>query len=80
MPVPKSPFCDKVKTKIAAITFLFEFYLGHSVFGDHGELVCTKPFPSMPVCFWNDPNHVKYRNAYFSKFEGKAFFFLLLPF
>lgn len=43
---------------------------GHSVFGDHGELVCTKPFPSMPVCFWNDPNHVKYRNAYFSKFEG----------
>lgn len=43
---------------------------GHSVIGDHGELVCTKPFPSMPICFWNDHNHTKYRNAYFSRFDG----------
>jgi acetoacetyl-CoA synthetase len=35
-----------------------------------GELVCTRPFPSMPVAFWNDPNEKKYRGAYFSRFEN----------
>jgi acetoacetyl-CoA synthetase len=33
-----------------------------------GELVCTKPFVSMPVKFWNDPEGKKYRAAYFEKF------------
>ncbi len=35
-----------------------------------GELVCAKPFPSMPVGFWNDPTGEKYRAAYFSRFEN----------
>ena len=35
-----------------------------------GELVCTKPFPSMPVCFWNDPGGARYHNAYFARFPG----------
>ena len=35
-----------------------------------GELVCTKPFPSMPVGFWNDPDGAKYKAAYFDKFPG----------
>ena len=35
-----------------------------------GELVCTKPFPSMPIGFWNDPTGEKYRAAYFSRFEN----------
>jgi acetoacetyl-CoA synthetase len=35
-----------------------------------GELVCTKPFPSMPVSFWNDPDGAKYRAAYFERFPG----------
>jgi len=35
-----------------------------------GELVCTKPFPAIPVGFWNDPGGVKYRNAYFERFPG----------
>ena len=35
-----------------------------------GELVCTKPFPSMPVKFWNDPDGKKYRAAYFERFPG----------
>ncbi|SMF21458.1 acetoacetate--CoA ligase [Pseudobacteriovorax antillogorgiicola] len=38
---------------------------GKSTTGQKGELVCTKPFPSMPVGFWNDPDQVKYRDAYF---------------
>ncbi|MGB8315387.1 MAG: acetoacetate--CoA ligase [Aestuariivirga sp.] len=35
---------------------------------EKGELVCTKPFPSMPVMFWNDPDGQKYHNAYFARF------------
>ena len=36
--------------------------------GAPGELVCTRPFPSMPVAFWNDPDRAKYRAAYFEHF------------
>ena len=35
-----------------------------------GELVCRKPFPSMPVAFWNDDDGAKYRAAYFENFPG----------
>ncbi|NIJ41872.1 acetoacetyl-CoA synthetase [Parvibaculum indicum] len=35
-----------------------------------GELVCVKPFPSMPVGFWNDPDGEKYAGAYFGRFPG----------
>ncbi len=35
-----------------------------------GELVCTKPFPSMPLGFWDDENGEKYHNAYFSKYPN----------
>lgn len=35
-----------------------------------GELVCTQPFPSMPIAFWNDPGQRKYREAYFTHFPG----------
>ena len=38
--------------------------------GVHGELVCTAPFPSMPVAFWNDPDGERYHSAYFSRFPG----------
>jgi acetoacetyl-CoA synthetase len=43
---------------------------GRSVRQQKGELVCTKPFPSMPVGFWNDADQRKYRAAYFEKFPG----------
>jgi len=43
---------------------------GNSVIEKNGELVCTKPFPSMPVSFWNDPDGVKYTTAYFNDFPG----------
>ncbi len=35
-----------------------------------GELVCTKPFPSMPVFFWNDEGRKRYHSAYFDRFEN----------
>ena len=43
---------------------------GQPVHGEPGELVCTKPFPSMPVSFWNDPDGSKYRAAYFEHYPG----------
>ncbi len=43
---------------------------GKPVVREKGELVCTRPFPSMPVSFWNDPDGAKYRGAYFERFPG----------
>ncbi len=43
---------------------------GRSVQGEKGELVCTAPFPAMPVGFWNDPGDTRYRAAYFERFPG----------
>ena len=43
---------------------------GQPVRQEKGELVCTKPFPSMPVAFWNDPTGEKYRSAYFGRFAN----------
>jgi acetoacetyl-CoA synthetase len=43
---------------------------GHSVVEQKGELVCTKPFPTMPIGFWNDPDGRKYRQAYFEKYPN----------
>lgn len=43
---------------------------GRPVRGQRGELVCTKPFPSMPVGFWNDPEGKRYRKSYFERFPG----------
>ena len=43
---------------------------GDPVIGAKGELVCTEPFPSMPVYFWDDESGEKYRKAYFDKFPG----------
>ncbi|MDX2222434.1 MAG: acetoacetate--CoA ligase [Rhodospirillaceae bacterium] len=43
---------------------------GRPMTGATGELVCTAPFPSMPVGFWNDPGDAKYRAAYFARFAN----------
>jgi acetoacetyl-CoA synthetase len=43
---------------------------GKPVKEEKGELVCTKPFPSMPIGFWNDPDGAKYRAAYFEKYPN----------
>jgi acetoacetyl-CoA synthetase len=44
---------------------------GTSVMNRQGELVCTAPFPSMPLYFWNDPDGSKYKAAYFDVYPGK---------
>ena len=43
---------------------------GKPVRNEKGELVCTKPFPSMPIGFWNDPDGARYHSAYFDKFDN----------
>jgi acetoacetyl-CoA synthetase len=43
---------------------------GRPVRGEKGELVCTRPFPCMPIGFWNDPDGARYRAAYFERFPG----------
>lgn len=40
------------------------------VLNQKGELVCTLPFPSMPIYFWNDENNQKYNDAYFNYYPG----------
>jgi acetoacetyl-CoA synthetase len=43
---------------------------GHSVANQQGELVCCKPFPSMPIYFWDDPEGKKYLSAYFGVYPN----------
>ncbi|MDZ4790945.1 MAG: acetoacetate--CoA ligase [Hyphomicrobiales bacterium] len=43
---------------------------GEPVAFGKGELVCTAPFPAMPIGFWNDPDGMKYRGAYFERFDN----------
>jgi acetoacetyl-CoA synthetase len=43
---------------------------GKSITELEGELVCTKPFPSMPLKFWNDDNNQKYRSTYFEMYPN----------
>jgi acetoacetyl-CoA synthetase len=43
---------------------------GKPVIGRLGELVITAPMPSMPLCFWNDPDGRRYRESYFSVYPG----------
>jgi acetoacetyl-CoA synthetase len=38
--------------------------------GERGELVCTQPFPSMPLGFWGDDDGSRYHGAYFERFDG----------
>ena len=43
---------------------------GHPVVGEKGDLVCTRPFVSMPIGFWRDPDGARYREAYFAEHPG----------
>ncbi len=43
---------------------------GREVRGEQGELVCTGPFPSMPLGFWDDPGDARYHAAYYEKYPN----------
>jgi len=40
------------------------------IIGEQGELVCSAPFPSMPIHFWDDPDNIKYHGAYFDVYPN----------
>ncbi len=44
--------------------------MGRPIYDKKGELVCTRPFPSMPLYFWNDPDGERYHNAYFTVYPN----------
>jgi acetoacetyl-CoA synthetase len=44
---------------------------GRRLVGEVGELVVTEPMPTMPLCFWNDPEGRRYRESYFEMYPGK---------
>jgi acetoacetyl-CoA synthetase len=44
--------------------------VGRAILGEVGELVCSEPFPSMPLYFWNDPGDARYRESYFEMYPG----------
>ncbi|PHN08488.1 acetoacetate--CoA ligase [Flavilitoribacter nigricans] len=44
--------------------------MGNAVIGEVGEMVITKPMPSMPIYFWNDPEGKRYRESYFEMYPG----------
>jgi acetoacetyl-CoA synthetase len=44
---------------------------GEPVIGEVGELVCTRPIPSMPLYFWNDEGNKRYLSSYFDMYPGK---------
>jgi acetoacetyl-CoA synthetase len=45
---------------------------GVPVVGEKGALDCNKPFPCMPVAFWNDPDGSRYRKSYFERFPASG--------
>ena len=44
---------------------------GQTLVDEVGELVCTKPMPSMPLYFWNDPDNRRYHDSYFDMYPGR---------
>ncbi|NNL77653.1 MAG: acetoacetate--CoA ligase [Desulfobacterales bacterium] len=44
--------------------------IGNEIINEQGELVCCRPFPSMPIYFWDDPDGSKYKKAYFDVYPN----------
>ena len=69
--VPISPvFAGQIQGPTLGVDLVALNNRGELVIGEPGELVIRQPMPSMPLNFWDDPNGRKYRNAYFTIFEG----------
>ena len=65
-------FLPSKRTAFCTLKLMMEIFndQGEPVREQKGELVCTAPFPSMPVSFWNDTGGAKYRAAYFERFPN----------
>ncbi|KAK2464310.1 hypothetical protein APHAL10511_003767 [Amanita phalloides] len=65
-------YCGEIQCKVLGIKVEVFDSSGKNIehTGEPGELVCTRPHPSLPLYFWNDPTGQKLREAYFSTFPG----------
>ena len=69
---PVSPvYAGEVQGRALAMKVNAYNETGNPICDRQGELVCEAPSPSMPICFWNDPDGSKYRDAYFDFFPNK---------
>ena len=69
--VPTLPvYAGEIQARaLGAAVYAFDEH-GHKVVNQVGELVMTEPMPSMPVCFWNDPDNRRYLESYFQEYPG----------
>ncbi|MGW0041488.1 acetoacetate--CoA ligase [Rhodococcus sp. NPDC003348] len=69
--VPTEPvFADEIQGPLLGIALEAWDESGRPVLGETGEMVVTRPMPSMPIFFWDDPHFTKYTDAYFDRFPG----------
>lgn len=63
-------YCGELQSR--SLGYRVEVYddLGNALINQSGELVCTLPFPSKPVCFWNDPEGDLFKRTYFSLYPN----------
>jgi len=63
-------YCGEIQSPGLGMAVAFYDDAGVPLAHGKGELVCTRPFPSMPIGFWKDPDGTRYRAAYFERFPG----------
>ncbi len=68
---PMGPvYAGELQCRALAMKVLAFDEQGNTVYNQKGELVCTAPFPSMPIFFWDDPDFKKYHEAYFDVYPN----------
>ena len=63
-------YCGQIQCRLLGMAIECFDDDGKAVFDTEGEMVCTKPFPCMPIFFWGDTEGTRYRKAYFDRFEN----------
>jgi acetoacetyl-CoA synthetase len=69
--VPTLPvFAGEIQARMLGMDVHVWNEAGAELIDEVGELVVTRPFPSMPICFWNDTDGRRYQESYFDHFPG----------
>ena len=69
--VPTLPvYAGEIQTRLLGMDVRAWSDDGQELIDEVGELIVTKPFPSMPIKFWNDVHNQRYRESYFEVFKG----------
>ncbi|MEU1276146.1 acetoacetate--CoA ligase [Streptomyces sp. NPDC005799] len=69
--IPVEPvYADQIQGPLLGVALEAWNEAAAPVVDETGEMVVTRPLPSMPICFWDDPRSTKYLDAYFDRFPG----------